>query len=139
MWKMCHEIPIENTSYRVEEDLLLRRSLGELDSESGSRRSAMSARRSFFRRYRKHQRSNSRDIKELASFSDASINSFSDSGNLMEDPPILTYQRVERLTGKANKYGMFALNIFPKLLCKSPLDHFNNYLPFTIRKWATEE
>ncbi|GAB6028550.1 hypothetical protein CHUAL_002693 [Chamberlinius hualienensis] len=91
--KQCGVI---SSKYKVEEDFLLRRSLGDLDSETGSRRGVSSSRRSFFRRNRKHQRSNSRDSKELASFSDVSINSYSDSGTLIEDPPILTYQRVER-------------------------------------------
>lgn len=62
----CGVIP---SKYKIEEDLLQRSSLADLDHES--RRSSTSARRSFFRR-RKHTRSSSRDSKEIASFSDAS-------------------------------------------------------------------
>ena len=63
----CGVIP---SKYKIEEELLQRSSLADLDHES--RRSSTSARRSFFRR-RKHTRSSSRDSKELASFSDASL------------------------------------------------------------------
>lgn len=62
----CGVIP---SKYKIDEDLLQRSSLADLDHES--RRSSTSARRSFFRR-RKHTRSSSRDSKEIASFSDAS-------------------------------------------------------------------
>ena len=63
----CGVIP---SKYKIEEELLQRSSLADLDHES--RRSSTSARRSFFRR-RKHTRSSSRDSKEIASFSDASL------------------------------------------------------------------
>ena len=60
---------------------MLRRSLSENlslhDSEEmkgPTRRGSGSARRSFFRRKR-HQRNNSKDSRELGSFSDASLNS----------------------------------------------------------------
>ena len=60
---------------------MLRRSLSENlslhDSEelkAPTRRGSGSARRSFFRR-RRHQRNNSKDSRELGSFSDASLNS----------------------------------------------------------------
>ncbi|KAG8193583.1 hypothetical protein JTE90_000220 [Oedothorax gibbosus] len=88
----CGFIP---SKYKVEEELLMKRSLGDLESSEGGRRGSTAARRSFFRRKR-HHRSNSRDSKELASFSDVSINSCSDSGILGEDPMPLTYQRVEK-------------------------------------------
>jgi hypothetical protein len=69
---------------------ILRRSMGSLESES-SRRAATTARRSFFRR-KKH-----RDSKELASFANTELGCWSDSGALADDPPLLSYQRVERL------------------------------------------
>jgi discs large protein 5 len=85
---------IENST-RVEEELLLRRSLGDLDTND-ARRGSTTARRSFFRR-KKHQRSSSRDSKELASFSNSSVGWYSDSGTLNEEIPLSSYQRVERL------------------------------------------
>lgn len=63
----CGVIP---SKYKIEEELLQRSSLADLDHDS--RRSSTSARRSFFRR-RKHTRSSSQDSKEIASFSDASL------------------------------------------------------------------
>ncbi|XP_044760440.1 disks large homolog 5 isoform X2 [Coccinella septempunctata] len=67
----CGVVP---SKYKVEEELLLRRSAAELESRSPSNTS--SARRSFFRRKKHHQRAmghgsngSSRDSKELASFS----------------------------------------------------------------------
>lgn len=64
------------------------------DLEADSRRGTTTARRSFFRR-KKHQRSSSRDSKELASFS--TINWYSDSGALNDETTLSSYQRVERL------------------------------------------
>ncbi|CAM1293248.1 DLG5 (predicted) [Pycnogonum litorale] len=87
----CGLIP---SKYKAEEELLMKRSMGDLDASD--RRSSSSGRRSFFRR-KKHQRSSSRDSKELASFSDVSINSFSDSGTLVEEVVPQTYCKVERL------------------------------------------
>ena len=64
-----------------------------------SKRGNTSARRSFFRR-KKHSRSSSRDSKELASFSDASLNSYGEGG---ASAPVddgsypLAYLRVEPL------------------------------------------
>lgn len=80
--------------FRVEEELLLRRSLGDLEG-----RGSTSARRSFFRR-KKHQRNGSRDSKELASFSNVTNGWYSDSGTLHEDVSLCSYQRVERLDCK---------------------------------------
>ena len=64
---------------RMEEELIHKRSLMEASQEdelnkSSRRGSAASVRRSLFRR-RRHQRNNSKDSRELPSFSDASINS----------------------------------------------------------------
>ncbi|ELT92713.1 hypothetical protein CAPTEDRAFT_171065, partial [Capitella teleta] len=81
---------------RLEDELFLKRSLSEHGDEDlkSSRRSSGSARRSFFRK-RKHHRSNSRDSRDLASFSDASINS--DCVPFLEDGSVLTFERVERV------------------------------------------
>ncbi|GIY48544.1 disks large homolog 5 [Caerostris darwini] len=88
----CGFIP---SRYKAEEELMMKRSLGDLEGTDGGRRGSTAARRSFFRRKR-HHRSNSRDSKELASFSDVSINSCSDSGILGEELVPMTYQRVEK-------------------------------------------
>lgn len=81
---------------------MFKRSLGDLD---GDRRSSTVTRRSFFRR-KSHHRSSSR---ELASFSDFSINSYSDlsaqlGGLQLKDESasiaLCSYQRVERLDCK---------------------------------------
>lgn len=85
--------------YRVEEELR-RRSMGDLDADA--RRSTSSARRSFFKR-KKHQRSSSRDSKELASFSTGHIAWLSsNSGSLYEETALYSYQRVEQLNCKFN-------------------------------------
>ncbi|GLV34490.1 Discs large 5 [Carabus blaptoides fortunei] len=87
-----HQCGIIPSKYKVEEELLLRRSLGDLEG-----RGSTSARRSFFRR-KKYQRNGSRDSKELASFSNvAHTGWYSDSGTLHEDVSLCSYQRVERL------------------------------------------
>ena len=80
---------------RIEEDLLFKRSSGDLDSN----RSSTVARRSFFRRKSHHT------SRELASFSDFTINAYGESsqhGMQLKDEAILnsTYQRVERLDCK---------------------------------------
>lgn len=86
--------------HRVEEELLLRRSLGDLEG-----RGSTTARRSFFRR-KKNTRGGSgpsnRDSKELASFSNHTLGWYSDSGTLHEDNALCSYQRVERLDCKYN-------------------------------------
>lgn len=88
------QLPIFKIINRVEEELLLRRSSGDLEG-----RGSTSARRSFFRR-KKHQRSGSRDSKELASFCNVSSGWYSDNGTLHEDLSLCSYQRVERLDCK---------------------------------------
>ncbi|XP_054712748.1 LOW QUALITY PROTEIN: disks large homolog 5-like [Uloborus diversus] len=85
----CGFIP---SKYKVEEELLMKRSIGDLEGAEGGRRGSTAARRSFFRRKR-HHRSHSREGKELASFSDVSINSCSDLGEELLPP---TYQRVQK-------------------------------------------
>lgn len=83
------------SKFKIEEELLLqqRSSLADLDHES--RRSSTSARRSFFRR-RKHTRSSSRDSKELASFSDASLHMGSSEGLGSSIPCVLQETSVQQ-------------------------------------------
>ncbi|XP_043605628.1 disks large homolog 5-like isoform X4 [Bombus pyrosoma] len=88
----CGIIP---SKFKVEEELLLRRSLGDLETDT-SRRGSTSARRSFFRR-KKHQRSSSRDSKELSHLTGVNLGWYSDSGTLNEETLPASYQRVERL------------------------------------------
>lgn len=78
--------------------MLLRRSLGDLETDT-TRRGSTSARRSFFRR-KKHQRSSSRDSKELSHLTGVNLGWYSDSGTLNEDTLPASYQRVERLDCK---------------------------------------
>ncbi|XP_063844799.1 disks large homolog 5-like isoform X5 [Scylla paramamosain] len=80
---------------KVEEEMRLQRSVGDLQMDS-SRRGFTSARRSFFKR-KKPSRSSSRDSKELASFSDASLNSYTETTPLHDDLCPNSYIRVERL------------------------------------------
>ncbi|XP_076686340.1 MAGUK family member discs large 5 isoform X5 [Andrena cerasifolii] len=88
----CGIIP---SKFKVEEELLLRRSLGDLETDT-TRRGSTSARRSFFRR-KKHQRSSSRDSKELSHITGVNLGWYSDSGTLNEETLPASYQRVERL------------------------------------------
>ncbi|OQR78368.1 disks large5-like, partial [Tropilaelaps mercedesae] len=90
----CGFIP---SRYKAEEELVLRRSLLDMAADEAGRRG--SARRSFFRR-----RSKNASTREIAAYSDASINSSSYSADsaasvLAADDllPPLTYQRVEKL------------------------------------------
>ena len=72
---------------------MFKRSLGDLDSD---RRSSTVTRRSFFRRKSSHHTS-----RELASFSDFSINSYGDpSQHGLSLKSFNSYQRVERLDCK---------------------------------------
>ncbi|EFN86554.1 Disks large-like protein 5 [Harpegnathos saltator] len=90
----CGIIP---SKFKVEEELLLRRSLGDLEQDAG-KRSNTSARRSFFRRKKQQQRSSSsRDSKELSHLTGVNLGWYSDSGTLNEDTLPASYQRVERL------------------------------------------
>ena len=77
---------------------MLRRSLGDLEADNG-RRATTSARRSFFRR-KKHQRSSSRDSKELSHLTGVNLGWYSDSGTLNEENLPASYQRVEKLDCK---------------------------------------
>lgn len=77
---------------RIEEELRLLTDTA--DGEGTTKRK--SARRSFFRR-KKHQRSSSRDSKDLSSFSSTQLSWFTDSGIVGEDGMLSSYQRVERL------------------------------------------
>lgn len=91
----CGFIP---SKYKAEEELLMKRSLLDLEEGGSGRRGSTSARRSFFRRRRHQQRSSREDGRELASFSDVSINNScsGSAGTLAEDLPP-TYLRVDRL------------------------------------------
>lgn len=82
------------SKYKVEEELLLKRPLSDIDSE-GSRRSLTSTRRSFFKR-RKGARSSSRDSKELASYSDVNSLYSDNEGPYQEDCQVSSYVRVEK-------------------------------------------
>lgn len=93
----CGFIP---SRYKAEEELVLRRSLLDMAADEAGRRG--SARRSFFRR-----RSKNASTREIAAYSDASINSSSYSAGsaasmLAADEllPPPTYQRVEKLCCK---------------------------------------
>ncbi|XP_043274719.1 disks large homolog 5 isoform X2 [Venturia canescens] len=90
--QQCGIIP---SKFKIEEELLLRRSLGDLEADTG-RRATTSARRSFFRR-KKHQRSSSRDSKELSHLTGVNLGWYSDSGTLNEENLPASYQRVEKL------------------------------------------
>ncbi|GLG94078.1 Disks large 1 tumor suppressor protein, partial [Gryllus bimaculatus] len=128
----CGIIP---SKYKVEEELLLRRSLGDLDTDGSGRRGATSARRSFFRR-KKPGRGSSRDSKELASFSSVSLGWYSEGGGLAdaeaEAAALCSYQRVERLDQPAPRpvliVGPLADCVTDKLLQDFPLD-FNRCVP----------
>lgn len=105
-WDIVHTLPsnpgfdyIPNI-FRVEEELRLHQDTP--DSDNPSRRATASARRSFFRR-KKHQRSSSRDSKELASFSNTQLSYFSDSGLLNDENTINSYIRMERLDCKSGR------------------------------------
>merc|ERR1719192_710852 len=94
------------SKYKVEEELLLKRTHGDIDSD-GSRRSS------------------SRDSKELASYFDvASLLSYSDSGTLHEDPQINSYTRVEKwdylLTRPVLIIGPLADAVVDKLVSDYP-------------------
>merc|ERR1719192_3161465 len=112
------------SKYKVEEELLLKRTHGDIDSD-GSRRSSTSTRRSFFKRRNKAGRSSSRDSKELASYFDvASLLSYSDSGTLHEEPSINSYVRVERwdfmMTRPVLIVGPLADTVVDKLVSEDP-------------------
>lgn len=121
--EMCGVIP---SKYKVEEELLLRRSSGDLES-----RGSTSARRSFFRRNKKHQRNGSRDSKELASFCVTS-GWYSDNGTLHEDLSLCSYQRVEQLDFPEYRpvlvLGPLAEFVVDKLVTDFP-DKFSKIIP----------
>lgn len=102
---------------RVEEEL---RFLSDTtDGDSASKRTL--ARRSFFRR-KKHQRSSSRDSKDLSSFSSTQLSWFSDSGILGEDGTLASYQRVERLNCRSHHdppLPQIRLILYFTLLCQT--------------------
>ncbi|KAL3877008.1 hypothetical protein ACJMK2_034768 [Sinanodonta woodiana] len=107
------------------EDELLRRSFSEnlnlhdSDDVKVTRRGSGSARRSFFKK-KKHQRNNSKDSRELSSFSDASLNS--DSTPVIDD--LYTYTFVERkeynMVRPVVLFAPFADSLIQKLCSESP-------------------
>ncbi|XP_024942824.1 disks large homolog 5 isoform X5 [Cephus cinctus] len=123
----CGVIP---SKFKVEEELLLRRSLGDLETDTG-RRGTTSARRSFFRR-KKHQRSSSRDSKELSQLTGVNLGWYSDSGTLNEENLPASYQRVERLDYPALRpvliIGPLSECVVTKLLQEFP-EEFVRCLP----------
>ncbi|XP_060579959.1 disks large homolog 5-like isoform X2 [Ruditapes philippinarum] len=93
---------------RLEDNLSLHRSLSDNlsvhDSEeykTPARRGSGSARRSFFRKSKKHQRTGSKDSREFNSFSDVSLNS--DSLPVLDDVSMYTYLSVEKLEYKKTR------------------------------------
>ena len=116
------------SKYKVEEELLLKRTHGgEIDSD-GSRRSSTSTRRSFFKR-RKAGRSSSRDSKELASYSDVhSLLSFSDSGTLHEEPSINSYVRVEKWDFTMTRPVLIVGPLADAVVDKLVSDHPNTFI-----------
>ncbi|XP_017882710.1 disks large homolog 5-like isoform X3 [Ceratina calcarata] len=123
----CGIIP---SKFKVEEELLLRRSLGDLETDT-TRRGSTSARRSFFRR-KKHQRSSSRDSKELSHLTGVNLGWYSDSGTLNEETLPASYQRVERLDYPALRpvliIGPLSECVVTKLLQEFP-GQFSRCLP----------
>ena len=92
---------------RMEETYALRRSYSDVmpeeDSKSGRSRNGSIGRRSFFKRRsgrHQHQRSGSKDSRELTSFSDLSMNS--DNVPIADDGAPLLYQRVEKIHCKSD-------------------------------------
>ena len=91
----------------MEETYALRRSYSDVmpeeDSKSGRSRNGSIGRRSFFKRRsgrHQHQRSGSKDSRELTSFSDLSMNS--DNVPIADDGAPLLYQRVEKIHCKSD-------------------------------------
>ncbi|KAL4154183.1 hypothetical protein QTP88_002016 [Uroleucon formosanum] len=87
------QVGIIPSKYKVEEELLMRRSGGKLKGDA-----RRTTRCSFFKR-KKHQRSS---FKELASFSNINLDWYSsDSGTLHDDAIVLpSYQRVIKLNSE---------------------------------------
>ena len=91
----------------MEETYALRRSYSDVmpeeDNKSGRSRNGSIGRRSFFKRRsgrHQHQRSGSKDSRELTSFSDLSMNS--DNVPIADDGAPLLYQRVEKIHCKSD-------------------------------------
>ena len=108
-----------NNLYRMEETYALRRSYSDVmpeeDSKSGRSRNGSIGRRSFFKRRsgrHQHQRSGSKDSRELTSFSDLSMNS--DNVPIADDGAPLLYQRVEKIHCKSD---CRLITVQPGLIC----------------------
>lgn len=90
----------------MEESYSLRRSYSDVmpddESKFGKSRNGSIGRRSFFKRRsgrHQHQRSGSKDSRELTSFSDLSMSS--DNMPIADDGAPLLYQRVEKIHCKS--------------------------------------
>ena len=106
---------------RMEETYALRRSYSDVmpeeDSKSGRSRNGSIGRRSFFKRRsgrHQHQRSGSKDSRELTSFSDLSMNS--DNVPIADDGAPLLYQRVEKIHCKSD-CRLIMHTVQPDLIC----------------------
>lgn len=118
---------------KLEDEMSLTRSLSESmslhDSEefrTSARRGSGSARRSFFRRSKKHQRTGSKDSRDFNSFSDVSLNS--DSLPVLDDLSMSTYLSVEKLEYKKTRpvvlIAPLADALIQKLSSESPDKYF---------------
>ncbi|KAL4239354.1 Disks large 5 [Mactra antiquata] len=118
---------------RLEDDMSLHRSTSESmslhDSEefkTPARRGSGSARRSFFRRNKKHQRTGSKDSRDFNSFSDVSLNS--DSLPVLDDLSMYSYLSVEKLEYKKTRpvvlIAPLADALIQKLSAESPDKYF---------------
>lgn len=88
------------------------------DSKSGKSRNGSIGRRSFFKRRsqrNQHQRTGSKDSRELTSFSDLSMNS--DNVPIADDGAPLLYQRVEKIHCKFYKENNKGSIIIDNILC----------------------
>ncbi|XP_052266355.1 disks large homolog 5-like isoform X3 [Dreissena polymorpha] len=125
---------------RLEDDISLHmsESMSLPDSdEFKTRRGSGSARRSFWRRNKKHQRNNSKDSRDFNSCSDASLNS--DSLPVLDDSS--TYLSVERLEYKKTRpvvlIAPLADALIQKLSSESPDKYF--YCQATVMQTSQSE
>ncbi|XP_048419335.1 disks large homolog 5a isoform X13 [Stegostoma tigrinum] len=82
------------SKYMMDQEFCRRHSMSEVKDENGSVKTlSAAARRSFFRRNKKHKRNNSKDGKEMLALDAIST----DSIPLLEDCGSLAYQRVQKI------------------------------------------
>lgn len=95
---------------RMEESFSLKRSYSDVmpdDDPKASKRNGSIGRRSFFKRRsgrHQHQRSGSKDSRELTSFSDLSTSN--DNVPVADDGAPLLYQRVEKIQCKLKNHSI---------------------------------